>query len=159
MCLSGEFESLQESIKNAKITLFIIWMNVRGKTFLIRLGLFYAIEFDPKGIKWKLKICFIIWCQNFTKKFIFTTIEMATKNASLHIYVLRSIYNIVIVCNSVFRKQLFFWQSLETFNSIFYLNYRLANWPSKRSYFCHWINYLDYNFGEKCRNSMNCWYL
>ena len=38
MYLSGEFESLQESIKWAKMTPFITWMSVRGETFLILLG-------------------------------------------------------------------------------------------------------------------------
>ena len=52
------------------------------------------MEFDPKGIKWKIKICSFMWCQNFTKKFKFTTKVMVTKNAPLHIFVLRSIYNI-----------------------------------------------------------------
>ena len=35
---------------------------------------------------------------NFTKKVKFTTKVMVTKNAPLHIYVLRSIYDIVSVC-------------------------------------------------------------
>ena len=55
---------------------------------------FYSMEFHPIGIKWKLKIFSLIWYQNF----IGTTRKMATKKASLHIYVLRSIYNIVSVC-------------------------------------------------------------
>ena len=70
------------------------------------------MEFHAKGIKWKLKICSFIWCQNVTKNFIATTKEMVTKNASLHIYVLRSIYNIVSVCK---------WPNLEWLSYKFWL--------------------------------------
>ena len=61
--------------------LLMVW-RVIYRRFLSRLGLFYAMKFDPEGIKWKLKIYSLIWHQNFTKNFIFTTIEMATKNAT-----------------------------------------------------------------------------
>ena len=66
----------------------------RGKSEL------FCMVFDSKGIKWKLKISSLKWCQNIIKTVVFTTIKMATKKASLHVYVLRSIYNIVSVCAS-----------------------------------------------------------
>ena len=56
------------------------------------------MEFDPKCIKWKLKICSFI-CQNIIKNVIIPTKELVSKNASLHIYLLRSIYGIVSICN------------------------------------------------------------
>ena len=84
MCLSGEFESLQNLQKQK-------WLH-------LSYDLSVRAEKDPKGIKWKLKIYSFIWYQSFTKIFLISIIEMATKNTSLNIYVLRSIYDIVSVC-------------------------------------------------------------
>ena len=56
------------------------------------------MEFDSKGIKWKMMICSFIWCKIFNINVIITTKEMPMKNASLHIYELRSMYNTVSVC-------------------------------------------------------------
>ena len=59
------------------------------------------MKFNPKGVRWKLRIYFSKWYQNTINIIMFTTIKRATKIASLHIYVLRSIYNIVSVCRLV----------------------------------------------------------
>ena len=54
MCLSGEIESLQESVKKSEND-SICYMNERQRRdFLDSLALkdeFYSMEFDPKGIK------------------------------------------------------------------------------------------------------------
>ena len=62
------------------------------------------MEFDSKGIQWKLKMYSFIYYQNIGKTVPDNTINMTMKKAPLHIYVLRSIYNIVSVCISILNR-------------------------------------------------------
>ena len=99
MGLSGEFESLQESVKSAKMTPFIIWMYVRGEIFVIRLGLFYAIEFDPKGVT---LTSIIIWeriSQLFTRdSFLWNFVYLYLISDSISKGTLHLFYNWKVLC-------------------------------------------------------------
>ena len=56
------------------------------------------MDFDVKGIKWKLKICFLDWNPICFKCFIANTLKMAAKKASLQIYGVWRKYDILSVC-------------------------------------------------------------
>ena len=53
------------------------------------------MDFDLKGIKWKLKIWFLVWTRVCFKNFITITVKMVAKKASLHIYGVRKMFNLV----------------------------------------------------------------
>ena len=70
----------------------------------------------------------------FHKNVIVTTKELVTKNSSLHIYVLRSIYNIVSVCIEFYSLEILFWNvDGQKDSMIIFLNFHL------RLHFLHWF--------------------
>ena len=52
MCLSCEFKGLEESVKRAKMTPFMIWMSVRREIFLIRLCPQKWVILNEIWLKW-----------------------------------------------------------------------------------------------------------
>ena len=81
MCASDVFESLWESQISSKILLYEFPADL--------FKYLRSMDFDAKGIKWKLKIWSLGWNQIYFKNVIASTVKMAAKKASLHIYGVR----------------------------------------------------------------------
>ena len=64
------------------------------------------MDFDAKGIKWKLKICSLDWNPICVKNYIPNTLKVAAKRVSLHIYAFRAI---VHHCRSRCNHRTFSW--------------------------------------------------
>ena len=79
------------------------------------------MDFDPKGVKWKLKIWSLGWNPICFKKFITSTVKMAAKKDSLHIYGVRySRYFILWLPVAKLNYMISFWTSGFRLECIFF---------------------------------------